>query len=135
MDDVIRVGTISAVDGKNGTARVYYPDRAATTAFLQLFAFGAEYAPPKVGDQVLVLHLSNDTSAGVIMGRFWGQAQPPPQNVVYQKNFSESAQAVLANNVLMVSGPEIRLSNLQGAVTLSELLELERRVAALEARI
>ena len=39
MEDVIRIGTISAVDTVNGTARVYYPDRGATSAPLQLFAF------------------------------------------------------------------------------------------------
>ena len=134
MEDVIRIGTISAVDTVNGTARVYYPDRGATSAPLQLFAFRAEYAPPQVGDQVLVLHLSNDTSSGIIMGRFWGTAEPPPQKVDYQKDFSDSSRISLANNVLTLYGPEVKLEGPQGAMTLTELLELKRKVEALERR-
>lgn len=135
MEDVIRVGIISAVDEKNGTARVYYPDRGSTTAPLQLFAFRKEYAPLKAGDQVLVLHLSNDTSSGIIMGRFWGSEEPPPQNVDYKKNFSENTYAELSDQVFTLYGTEIRLEGPEGSITLTKLLELERRVEELERRL
>ena len=61
MEDVIRIGTISTVDVAQGTAQVYYQDRDSTTGQLHLFAFRAEFAPPAVGDQVIVLHLPGNT--------------------------------------------------------------------------
>ena len=70
MEDVIRIGTISTVDADHGMAQVYYQDRDSTTGQLHLFAYRAEFAPPAVGDQVIVLHLPGNTCNGVILGRF-----------------------------------------------------------------
>ena len=71
MEDIVRVGMVSSVE--NGMVRVYYPDREETTASLHLFAGNGEYSLPQVNDQVIVLHLSNDTSTAVVLGSFWSK--------------------------------------------------------------
>lgn len=134
MEDVIRVGIISAVNLKTGTAQVHYPDRDCTTEQLHLFAFRAEFAPPVPGDQVVVLHLSNDTSSGVILGRFWGEGDLPPEGVEYRKDIGADVFQMLANGVYSIHGPELRLEGAAGTMTLSELIGLRQRVEALERR-
>ena len=34
---------------------------------------------PKVGDPVMVLHLSNGTEAGLVLGRYWSGNNKPPE--------------------------------------------------------
>ncbi len=66
MDDVIRIGNVSSVNGT--TVRVTYPDRQdAVTAELPLVGNGV-YRVPKVGETVLVVHCSNDVGRGVCVG-------------------------------------------------------------------
>ena len=62
----IRIGKVSFVNYTAGTVRVVYPDRSdKSTAELPVFCgFGKEYQMPDVGDLVLVVHLSNDSSMG-----------------------------------------------------------------------
>lgn len=66
----IRIGKVSFVNYTAGTVRVVYPDRSdKSTAELPVFCgFGKEYQMPDVGDLVLVVHLSNDSSMGIAMG-------------------------------------------------------------------
>ncbi|MDM8298056.1 phage baseplate assembly protein V [Enterocloster aldenensis] len=132
MEDVIRVGLISTVDKEHGTAQVYYPDRGSVTGQLHLFAFRAEFNPPEVGDQVVVVHLSNDTSTGVILGRFWGDADPPP-SVDYQKEMAPGISGRVQGAVYTLTAPEIILSGSAGSMSLSELVSLRQRVERLEA--
>ena len=42
-------------------------------------AFTGAYTAPEVGDQVLVLHLSNGMAAGVVLGRPWSEKNRPPE--------------------------------------------------------
>lgn len=131
MEDVIRVGLISTVDKEHGTAQVYYPDRGSVTGQLHLFAFRAEFNPPEVGDQVVVVHLSNDTSTGVILGRFWGDADPPP-SVDYQKEMASGISAHVQGAVYTLTAPEIILSCSAGSMSLAEMIDLKERVERLE---
>ena len=57
MGNEIRLGKVSAVDHPAGMV----------------------YSMPEVGDQVLVLHLSNGTEAGVVLGRPWSEKTKPPE--------------------------------------------------------
>lgn len=91
MDDQIRIGKISSINYKSGMARVVYPDRSnQVTSELPFLA--TEYAMPKVGDMVLVVHLSNGMAAGVILGRFWSDANKPSSGAegVYRKDLSNT---------------------------------------------
>lgn len=75
----IRVGNVSSINYAAGTVRVVYPDKSdKSTAELPVFCgFGKEYQMPDVGDLVLVVHLSNDSSMGIAMGKFWNQSMAP----------------------------------------------------------
>jgi phage baseplate assembly protein gpV len=58
--------------------RVVYPDKDnSVTAPLPMLC--TEYNMPKVGDPVMVLHLSNGTEAGLVLGRYWSGNHKPPE--------------------------------------------------------
>lgn len=132
MEDIVRVGVISTVNRGRGTVQVYYPDRGCTTEQMHLFAFKAEFSPLDIGDQVVVLHLSNDTSSGVVLGRFWGEGDLPPEDVDYYKLLGAGACERMEKGAYAIRAPEIRLEGESGSITLSELIELRRRVDAME---
>lgn len=84
----IRVGKISSVDYTSGTVRVVYEDQDdAVTRPIPLLSF--EYLMPEVDDMVLVLHLSNGTEAGFVIGRPWSDQRVPPESGqgLYRKDF------------------------------------------------
>ena len=82
MRNDTRIGKISDVDHSAGLVRVVYPDQDdAVTQMIPLLsiAFTGAYTAPEVGDQVLVLHLSNGMAAGVVLGRPWREKNRPPE--------------------------------------------------------
>ena len=90
MSDVIRIGKVSSVSGC--MVRVTYPDRDdSVTAELPVFSFTGEYKMPKVGSQVLVVHLSNGTSAGVVLGGYWNKSNRPSVTSGFRKELGDSA--------------------------------------------
>lgn len=69
-ENTLRIGKVSSINYPDGTARITYEDKSgSTTAEMAFLAW--EYWMPKVGDQVLVAHLSNGTCAGFILGPVW----------------------------------------------------------------
>lgn len=88
--DTLRLGKISTINYKDGTARVLYTDRDnAVTAELPLLSF--EYRMPEVDDLVLVCHLPNGGAAGIILGPFWNDKNRPPEGKegLYRKEFDK----------------------------------------------
>lgn len=72
----LRIGRISSFNYPDGTARVTYADKdGSTTPEIPFLAW--EYWMPKIGDQVLVGHLSNGTSRAVILGPLWYDGHRP----------------------------------------------------------
>lgn len=75
----IRIGKVSSIDYDNGMVQVLYTDRdGAVTKALPVLTFNDEYKMPSVGSYVLVVHLSNGTEAGYILGTYWNEATPRP---------------------------------------------------------
>ena len=75
---VLRIGKISSVNYKNGTARVTYEDRdGSTTNELPFLAW--VYWMPKIAERVLVGHLSNGSASAVILGPIWGEDHRPAE--------------------------------------------------------
>lgn len=66
---------------------VYEDQDDAVTRPIPLLSF--EYLMPEVDDMVLVLHLSNGTEAGIVIGRPWSDQRVPPENGkgLYRKDF------------------------------------------------
>mgnify|MGYP000332135238 CR=1 FL=1 len=75
----IRIGRVSSIDYGSGMISVTYPDlrRFRDGRSPGLFQWGTKYKMPPVGAEVLVLHLSNGCAAGVVMGRYWNEANKP----------------------------------------------------------
>ena len=134
MQDVSRVGYISTVNPDAGMAKVHYPETGNTTSDLPLYKFGDEYRMPKIGDQVIVIHLSNDSSSGIILGKFWDETDPPKEKEGYRKGFHGRAFEKVQENIYTLHADEIILEGSAGSISLSKLISLEKRIEALERR-
>ena len=91
MKGEIRLGKISSIDYAKGMARVVYPEKDDdVTRLIPLLSH--EYKMPPVGSQVLVVHLSNGTEAGVVMGRPWSEKNAPPEGgaTLYRKDLGQN---------------------------------------------
>lgn len=85
---LIRIGRVSSVNDESGMVSVTYPGLDdSTTDDFPVFSFTDEYKMPGIGQEVLVLHLSNGQSAGIVMGRIWNRQNQPPksENSVFRK--------------------------------------------------
>lgn len=133
----IRVGKVSSIDYAAGAARIAYPDRSSTdTATLPIFCGMGEYQMPKVDDQVLVLHLSNDSSTGVVMGRFWSAKTVPTQGVpgTYRKDLNDGGTAYIQmqdTGPLTIHADNIVFSGAAGSITLADLIAMKRKLDTL----
>lgn len=91
-ESFLRVGKISSCNYEKGLARVVYTDRdKCTTIELPFMCPFEEYYVPEVDDLVWVLHLSNGSSKGLILGRYWSKNHTPPDGVkqgVRRKDYS-----------------------------------------------
>lgn len=133
MEDIIRIGFISSINAKDGSAKITYQDRdKMVTEDFPFLAFGGEYHIPKVNDMVLVLHLSNDISSGVIMGKYWNDENKPEAKEWY-KRISENMVMEKKENTFAIEAPEILFSGEAGSITLSQVIGMEQRIRALEA--
>lgn len=134
----IRIGKISKIDYENGMAEVTYPDMDnAVTAPFPILSFNDEYKAPLIGEEVLVLHLSNGTANGVILGPYWNVAKPPAVSGknVYRKEFSKTpgqAYIQFKDGTVEYRGPAIRYICASGTFTAAQILKLFERVSALE---
>lgn len=82
MKEDVRLGKVSSLDPAAGLVRVVYHEKDGdVTRCIPILSpiFSGLYSLPEVGDQVLVLHLSNGSEAGVVLGRPWSDKFPPPE--------------------------------------------------------
>lgn len=103
---VVRYGYISSFDSESGMAAIYYPDRNdQVTQMLPIVCpFGlAQFF--SAGDPVLVVHLSNGKSAGIVIG----------------KTASSGASIRESNGDIIFSGTA-------GVITLSEIIQLKKKL-------
>lgn len=129
MNDVIRIGKVSSIDYEKGMISVYYEDRTAMVTSTMPVLSNGKYKMPKVGESILVAHLSNGTNAAVVLGTVFNDANVPKsygQNVYYEE---------LSDNTMISSdGIDITLKAAAGSINVSTLLNLIKRVEALERR-
>ena len=133
--DTLRLGKISTINYKDGTARVLYTDRDnAVTAELPLLSF--EYRMPAVDDFVLVCHLPNGGAAGIILGPIWNDNNRPPEGKegLYRKDFDKTAGKCFLRydgNELQLVAPKLTLSGASSAdwdELLARIEKLERHI-------
>nr|DAT14561.1 MAG TPA: type VI secretion protein [Bacteriophage sp.] len=129
MNDVIRIGKVSSVDYEKGMISVYYEDRTAMVTSTMPVLSNGRYKMPKVGESILVAHLSNGTNAAVVLGTVFNDANVPKssgQNVYYEE---------LSDNTMISSdGTDITLTAVVGSINVSTLINLVKRVETLERR-
>lgn len=88
---LIRIGRVSTVNAEKGMISVTYPDLDdSTTDEFPVFSFTDEYKMPNVGQEVLVLHLSNGQSAGIVLGRYWNESNVPPVKSGFRKELGST---------------------------------------------
>ena len=139
----IRVGNVSSINYEKGMARITYKDKDDTvTMEFPMMNYNDEYRMPKPGQDIVVAHLSNGSSRGVILGTIWNNKNIPTEagKEIYRKDFSREKDAayiryddnkgeylVKAANVhingvneLRLDGPEVEL-----AANISILIQTE----------
>ena len=98
----IRVGRVSSVNYETGMARITYWDKDETvTSEFPMLNYNNEYRMPEVGQDVMVAHLSNGTSRGVILGTLWNERYAPLETgaALYRKDFSRKKDAAYVRSV------------------------------------
>ena len=120
----IRIGTVGTVNYQKAMVSVVYTDmNDLATAELPYFSFTGEYKMPKVGEQVLVLHLSNGESFGVVLGGFYSEEDLPKETGegLFYKQLTDSIAIKAQGDTLELAGVSIKA--------------LEQRLSILEAKV
>jgi phage baseplate assembly protein V len=92
LKNLIRIGTVSSVNYKEGKLRVCFEDQdKIVTDELPMLSF--EYEMPDVGEPVLCLFLGNGITNGFCLGRYYYDGDPPMQwgQNIYFKRFLKDA--------------------------------------------
>lgn len=123
----IRVGKVSSVNKRTGMVSVLYEDKEdEVTGMLPYFSLGDEYKPPEIGDMVLVAHISNGNVRGVVIGRYFNEANMPEDAEAYWFKSIERGESFMrydkesktlrikAENIILETGDkEIVVSDLR----------------------
>jgi len=82
LNNIIRVGKVSSVDGKTGTARVAFPDKDNMVSYdlpviVHQTLKNKDYIMPDVGEQVVCVFLPSSIQQGFIIGSIYSQKDKP----------------------------------------------------------
>lgn len=128
---LIRLGKVSSIDYANGMISVTYPDMdQATTDNFPVFSMTDEYKMPGIGQEVLVLHLSNGQSAGVVMGKYWNKGNQP--SVSGKNVFRKELGQTFGEAYIQYKDGNITIHDQSGTTTLGSIL---KRLGELEKKI
>lgn len=119
-DTGIRVGKVSSLDYENGMMQVVYNDKGkSVTAKLPYANFNNEYNMPPVGSSVLVTHLSNGSSRGVVLGTMWNKKNTPAESGanLYRKEMSSTPGAAIqryddGTGVYLIKAPNVQINGI-----------------------
>lgn len=123
MDDLIRIGRISTVNYKEGTAKVVYKDRDdMVTGDFPLLA--NEYLMPKVDDMVLVLHTKRNKASGVIVGPVWNDDNRPglTGKNKYLKEMTDKSSIKAEEGTMEIKAENIKFICDSGSITLAQII-------------
>lgn len=109
----VRIGFVSSYNAETGMASIYYPDRCdeVTDELPVMAPFGLLQTLNK-DDAVFVIHLSNGSEAGVVLGSYSVAGDIPEASIT-------------------ASDGELHMKDKSGSTTLGELLS---RISELEKR-
>ena len=124
MSDLIRVGCVSKINYEEGTIEVTFPDRDDA------------YKMPDIGQDVLVLHLSNGSALGIVLGPYWNKDNKPAASGkdVYRKEMAQKpgkAYTQYKDGTVELRGPAVRLTCSSGSITVAQLLAMKSKADSL----
>lgn len=103
--DGIRIGFVSSFNRSTGMASVHYADRnGEVTDELPVLTPCGLFQDLKKGDAVLVVHLSNGSTAGIILGTYTAEGGTPAAGI-------------------LVSGGKLVLRDSSGTIELKRIIE------------
>lgn len=144
METNIRAGKISSIDYAKGMVKVTYPDKEGeVTADLPYLNFGGQYFMPEIDDLVLVLHMSNGTSMGIVCGPVWNEANAPYEvgKGLYRQEMSNTQNKAVIRYSDASEEMRIRAASIvfeaygAGTISVATILGLLSRVSDLEKRM
>lgn len=113
----IRKGRVSGIDYENGMISVTYSDKGkSVTRKFPYINCNSEYKMPNVGENVLVAHLTNGSSRGVVIGTYWNKNNKPAEcgSGIYRKEMSRIPGRAYqrfsdSGGIYEISSPKIHL--------------------------
>ncbi len=135
MDGGNRIGTVSSVDADTGMVSVLYQDRdGEVTQLLPYATFNDEYKLPKVGAKVVVIHLSNGSEMGIVLGTYWNRSNPASNPGSYRKEIGEKAYFAYQDGLFTIEAERVCISSAQSQKSF-EVGELIKQIEAMEKRL
>ena len=143
MADVVRIGRVSKINYDTGMIEATYPqyDNSVTPEF-PVISFNDEYKMPKIGDEVMAIHLPTGQARGLVFGHYWNKTNKPLNYgaKLYRKEFGHEYGEAYAEyedgGELLLFAPEIEFQTSSGTITVTEIItklaDLEHRVSVLE---
>ena len=119
---IARIGTVTNTDGEKGCVRVQYEDTDNASRWLPVLTMNNELAMPAVGEQVLVIHLPNGQSKGIVIGTYYCDGNRPKTSTGYRKDFENGAFAECQNGILKISAKNIILATDAGEISIADIL-------------
>lgn len=142
MAATIRVGKISSIDYKTGQARVVYKDRDNSVTVSIPVICSEDTGLLREEDSVLVVHLSNGTASGIILGRYHAGSNPPEEGDkdIYFKCFSREKEAYLKydkeKQELKIVAPHFVVETEEETFAIIPMLiDHENRIKTLESKV
>lgn len=111
-EDTIRMGYVSTFDAASGMCSVVYPDRNAETATSKMPVFLPFGVGQKLNkdDAVIVVHLSNGSEVGIVIGAFAQQGAAPGTMISTESGdikFTASAGMITLSQLINIRDTEI----------------------------
>lgn len=92
LKNLIRVGVVSSVNIKKGSAKVYFEDRGMVSGELSIIykwtMKNKEYSMPAIGEQVVCIFLGNGLEKGFILGATYNKQDTTPVQSKDKRHFT-----------------------------------------------
>lgn len=139
MDSEIRIGRVSSINYEAGMARVVYRDRDnSVTAEVPILTNNDEYRMPEVDQSVVVAHMSNGSSRGVLLGTVWNKQYSPKEagKELYRKELSRKKDAAFIRYTddegeYLVKAPQLHLNGIDQVVFDGPEMEIAANISIL----
>lgn len=131
-----RIGTVTNVYPEMGKVKVYYEDEQSASLPLAMLTMNNEYSMPKVGEQVVTIHMPNGSSKGFVLGTYYSAEKQPIASEGYRKDFGSGAYVTCvdgkyylkAGTVTIEATDDLKLKCSYGEISLEELMKRLERI-------